>query len=425
NNNSPTKQNFLTHYVFYDKVRCTNYQSYKELSRMNQLTMYTIYVMANKLAMSSLEIVYTVRLAEMFGLNNQQILTLSSIYCLISLIMEIPTGYFADKFGAKKSIVAGAGFWLLAQASIAFGSQYWHFIVGQVLMSIGGAFLSGALDCWLGDNFKTNDQFSFYKRNLNQKIRLITMLVAVVAGFTAKNYNYNIPYYFGLVLFSLSFLATFFFNEVKERPGKKPTIFNSLNDYFSNYKAVSLGILAFFNAMTMSSLFMLYSLVVKIDMQYGVEYVSYMYIATSIFMLVAGKVEMKLSKKFEEKPFVTELILQISKGLSVVLLGLMVSFGFIPFVIAFLMMQMIAEINGQFMSLHLNGYFKGKNNEATLNSIHQFIYRCGGMIGYFTMGMLADSVGRQNTLYAIGLTIVMSAILMTSYYNFSKKIAKE
>ena len=53
-----------------------------------------------------------------FGQDMQQIFLLESFYALIILLMEIPSGYFADRYGRVMVLRAGGLFWSLSWLSL-------------------------------------------------------------------------------------------------------------------------------------------------------------------------------------------------------------------------------------------------------------------------------------------------------------------
>ena len=59
-----------------------------------------------------------------FGMSFQQIGILISASLLVSIILDIPTGAFADLYGKKKSLLIGSLCSFLALSFIAFGSSF-------------------------------------------------------------------------------------------------------------------------------------------------------------------------------------------------------------------------------------------------------------------------------------------------------------
>ena len=381
-------------------------------------------MISNKLGMSSIEFIYTTRLIELYGLTNEQVLSLSFFYCIVSLFMEIPTGFFAEKYGSKYSIVLGSMFWFLGQSCYAFGSNYGIFILGQVLLSLGGAFLSGALDCWIGFKFPDNKQFSKFKRGLNLKIKFIGLLVALVSGFLVDKFDLNWPYYIGMTLFAISFLTTTLFDDTDNRKNQ-PTVkvWTTTKQYLSNPGLLGLGMLSLVTMACISPVYMLYGPTIKIDMNLSAVWVSIAYALMTFGSLLGAILEKKLSARLELNPYKSEILLQVTKGLGVLLIFVCVKSGILAFLLSCFLMQIANEMSSQFQSNHVYNYFKGHRNEATLASIHSFITRIGGAVGYLSLGILADVYSRGVVFGISGALLVTSSLMVgvtVKYYSGSK-----
>lgn len=74
-----------------------------------------------------------------------------NIMCFLS---EVPTGSFADLFGRKKSMITG---FLVHAAGLTiyyFSANFWLFVLAEVILGIGMAFWSGALEAWIVDSLR-------------------------------------------------------------------------------------------------------------------------------------------------------------------------------------------------------------------------------------------------------------------------------
>ena len=78
------------------------------------------------------------------GLSMTQIMLLQSIYSLGIVILELPTGAFADYFGKKKSLMIGSLLWTIGLIGYGFSHTFWQFAIGELMVGVGSAFISGA-----------------------------------------------------------------------------------------------------------------------------------------------------------------------------------------------------------------------------------------------------------------------------------------
>ena len=77
-------------------------------------------------------------------LSYTQIFVLQSVYCLTLAILEIPSGYFADFFGRKNSLVIGSIFIFLGYLIFCSFIGFEMFLLAEILIAIGGSLMSGA-----------------------------------------------------------------------------------------------------------------------------------------------------------------------------------------------------------------------------------------------------------------------------------------
>ncbi len=80
-----------------------------------------------------------------------EIFWLQSIFSITILLLEIPSGYFADKFGRKISIILGPIFIFLGFLFYGFWWTFWQFAFINILLWIGTSFISGADSALLYD----------------------------------------------------------------------------------------------------------------------------------------------------------------------------------------------------------------------------------------------------------------------------------
>src|SRR3989339_1883582 len=78
------------------------------------------------------------------GLSMQQILITESIFAVTVFILEIPSGYFADRIGRKPSMILGTIGWMIGMFLYAFTGSFLSICLGAFFWGIGTSFNSGA-----------------------------------------------------------------------------------------------------------------------------------------------------------------------------------------------------------------------------------------------------------------------------------------
>src|SRR3989338_7909663 len=100
----------------------------------------------------------TISIFVLFMLSNNlsmtQVMVLEALFIIVVLLLEIPSGAFADLFGRKLSLALS-----MVAASISFiifglGTSFWTFLLAQVIIAFGWALTSGADSALLYDSLK-------------------------------------------------------------------------------------------------------------------------------------------------------------------------------------------------------------------------------------------------------------------------------
>ena len=68
------------------------------------------------------------------GLSLFEIMILQSSYSVIVACMEIPSGFFADILGRKKSLIIGAFLSFFGFSIISLSFDFWQFMIAQILL---------------------------------------------------------------------------------------------------------------------------------------------------------------------------------------------------------------------------------------------------------------------------------------------------
>ena len=380
---------------------------------MIQLKLYSIYWMLYKFGFTCTSFVYTARLVEKFGFTNQQVMSLNFIYFTSSLLLEVPTGIISDRFGAKKAISLGAFCWFLGAVGYTYGSNYYHFALCEIVCAIGAAFLSGASDCWVGGHFNDYQKLVTYRSNLNQKIRILSVILTLAVGLYADKASLDFPYYIAGLMFLMSFVVTLLFdNHVIDKEHKIPSFNQSLKFYFSNIRLSSLGLLALSNMLWLAPVFMLWGPVMRQDMQLNTSWMAIGSSVLSIGMVAGGIMERKLETILNRNKYLTEIALQVLKGISIVLLAVNIKSGIGVFLLCFFVVEIFHEASMQFHFNHVHKFYIGRPDEATIGSIHSLLGRMGGGLGNLCLGYFADSYGRQYSWIISGVMMACTAIII-------------
>lgn len=98
------------------------------------------------------------------GLSDAQIFQIQSWYYIAFCLFEIPTGYFADRFGYLKSMRWGAGVLFVSNLLPVFFESYAGFLVHFFLIALSRSLISGASSAYLYEQLKTAGRAQDFQR---------------------------------------------------------------------------------------------------------------------------------------------------------------------------------------------------------------------------------------------------------------------
>ena len=172
--------------------------------------------------------------------NLTDIALMDTIYWLVIIVAEIPTGYFADVLGRKLSVIIGISFKSFGMFLFLFAHDFLTFTIANIVYAIGFSFQTGAEEAWIFDegSYDINqpqELESYYQKFFGKflSVRFISNTVAgLLAGFLAE-----ISLFIPILLNSLAdFVAIFIlltipqhhpFNRFKETKVISPKISSS------------------------------------------------------------------------------------------------------------------------------------------------------------------------------------------------------
>src|SRR3989338_2788118 len=88
----------------------------------------------------------------------------SLCYWIVVVVLEIPSGYFSDHFGRKPTLIIATLFWFLGYLVYALSGTFGGFIVAELLLAVGGSFLSGTTDALAYDSLLELKEEDRYRR---------------------------------------------------------------------------------------------------------------------------------------------------------------------------------------------------------------------------------------------------------------------
>ncbi len=143
------------------------------------------------------------------GLTQIQIASLFSIFFIANMILEIPTGGFADLYGHKASFALGLIIESFYYLIFVLFPTYNGFVVGMIVAALGLCFQSGANDSLTYEIMNKLNKKDEYLKTSGRISAMMSMAVIIAAPIGTMIYKYspNTPYFISFVLVLISGLV--------------------------------------------------------------------------------------------------------------------------------------------------------------------------------------------------------------------------
>jgi MFS family permease len=143
------------------------------------------------------------------GLSITEIMLLKSVYSIVIVALELPSGYFADVLGRKKTLVIGAFLGALGFIIYSFSGSYAGFLVAEIALGAGQSFISGADSAMLYDTLSYGRRESEYTRfeGINASVGNFSEALSGLAGGAIALISLRLPFYAQAVIASTAIPA--------------------------------------------------------------------------------------------------------------------------------------------------------------------------------------------------------------------------
>ena len=131
------------------------------------------------------------------GLNLQEIFLLKSIYSIVLVSLDIPTGYLADAWGRKNCLIAGCLVVFGGFVCYSFSSTFAAFFVAEILLGVGQSLVSGADSALLYDttlHHQRENEYLKYEGKVTMIGNFSEAFAGIIGGLLAT-YSLRLPFY--------------------------------------------------------------------------------------------------------------------------------------------------------------------------------------------------------------------------------------
>jgi MFS family permease len=352
------------------------------------------------------------------GLSMSQIFILKSIYSVAMVATELPSGYLADVWGCRKTILFGAILGTLGILIYSFSSDFYSFVFAEIVLGIGFSFISGADSAMLYDSLKAENrenEYIKYEGRITSGGNFAEALAGVAGGLLAS-ISLRTPYYFQIVVAAIAIPAAYFLKEPQhalERTHLKMMEIISIVKltYQQPEMRSAIMISSFTGAATLTYAWFVQPYFQKAGVPISVFGILWtlLNLSAGVFSMFSYRIERFLGKKNS----LLFIVIFISLGfiltsLEISLIGIAILFGF----------YMVRGLATPVLKDYINQYTDSKVR-ATILSVRNLEIRIifaavGPVLGYLT-----DTFSLQTALMVTGITYFVAAML--SILPFLKK----
>lgn len=174
------------------------------------------------------------------GISMYQIFYIESIFWILMITLEIPWGFFADRFGYKKTLLISNVLFFISKIVFFKAYSLWMFILERLLLAIA---ISGLSGCDMAFLFESSEGSSSQKVFGNYAA-LATggYLLAAVLSTGMVRVSLDRTAYYTIFPYLMAALATVFLKETKNLTPEKVMLKNSFKSIFHNKKLILLVI---------------------------------------------------------------------------------------------------------------------------------------------------------------------------------------
>lgn len=121
-------------------------------------------------------------------LGMKDVLLLQGVYSITIVILEIPSGYFADVLGRRKTLLLGSFFGFFGFLTYSLGHGFWVFLLAEVILGFGQSMISGADSAMLYDSLadmKREKQYMKYEGRITSFGNIAEAVAGTLGGLLA------------------------------------------------------------------------------------------------------------------------------------------------------------------------------------------------------------------------------------------------
>ncbi len=340
------------------------------------------------------------------------IFILKAIYSVAIVVMEIPSGWMADIWGRKKTLVLGSILGSAGFLAYSFSYGFWAFVIAEIILGIGHSFVSGADSAMLYDSLKADnktDKYTKQEGRITSVGNFAEAIAGVLGGFLAA-ISLRTPFYFQFAVAAMAIPAALTLIEPKihstEHVHSIKKLVQNIRKTFATNQNLRISILL--SAVTGTATLTFAWLVQPFFKAIGLPVEMFGIFWTALNLTVgfssvfAHRIERLLGKRYT----LYLIILLLATGYF--LSGIAITFLGLAFLFLFYLVRGIAT---PVLKNYINQYTESEVR-ATMLSVRNFIIRITFAVIGPLLGWITDNISLDYAFLLAGGIYLVSALII-------------
>ena len=346
------------------------------------------------------------------GMGMHEIFQLKAIYSVAIVAMEIPSGWMADVWGRKKTLLLGS---ILGSAGFliySFSYGFWAFAVAEIILGVGHSFVSGADSALLYDSLKASgktEQYVKQEGRITSAGNFAEAIAGVAGGFLAA-ISLRTPFYFQFIVAAIAIPASLTLAEPKIQFTEHIHSIRKLAVNISKILRINhnLRIAILFSSVTGTATLTFAWLVQPFfkAINLPVELFGILWTALNLTVGVSSVFAYRVESWLGKRLSILSIILLLTAGY--IFAGAFISYWGLIFLFLFYIVRGVAS---PILKNHINLFTPGEVR-ATMLSMRNFIIRIVFAIFGPLLGWLTDHISLETAFICAGLFYFFSTLLV-------------
>jgi hypothetical protein len=337
----------------------------------------------------------------------------------LGILVEIPSGAFADLFGRKRTVLIGAFMQSLGTILFTLGFlQNSLFLIGNTLIIVSFAFRSGAEDALVYDSLVEAGKEEHFDeiKGKARSLMSLSIVVASILGGIGWAFSVYLPWTLTSIAFVIGFLVALNYVEPKIDP-EKLTIKNFLSQnkkgfhylFKSSFRKYTLSF-----ALISGIFIMWHTGIIRVlmgrDFGYDGQYINYLIALTSLFGFLAAFHFKSIRRKLGDRVgFSLMILMSAISWLATAVLPASLALGFLVF-FGITIGGILAEV---WSSVILNQHVHSKDRATAISTL-SFLVQLPYVLIVILFGQLIENGLASYFYFVVGLLLLVA---FASFYR--------